>query len=149
MVGAGYLIWTVVVAVDRNDKDVFPPLLPALLAIAALLAAVVCVRRARSGWAFVLTAAGAFLVVATIFTSLYPRVMVSSTDFANSLTIDNASSAHYTLAVMSVVALIVTPVILLYQGWTYHVFRARVGGAELPSAPAPASAGEAGSSTAA
>jgi cytochrome bd ubiquinol oxidase subunit II len=149
MVGAGYLIWTVVVAVDRNDKDVFPPLLPALLAIAALLAAVVCVRLARSGWAFALTAAGAFLVVATIFTSLYPRVMVSSTDFANSLTIDNASSAHYTLAVMSVVALIVAPVVLLYQGWTYHVFRARVGGAELPSAPAPAPAGEAGGSTAA
>jgi len=149
VVGAAYLIWTVVVAVDRNDKDVFPPLLPALLAIVALLAAVVCVRLARSGWAFVLTAAGALLVVATIFTSLYPRVMVSSTDFANSLTIDNASSAHYTLAVMSVVALIVTPVILLYQGWTYHVFRARVGGAELPSAPAPAPAGEAGSSTAA
>jgi cytochrome bd ubiquinol oxidase subunit II len=142
------LIWTVVVAVDRNDKDVFPPLLPALLAIAALLGAAVCVRLARSGWAFVLTAAGAFLVVATIFTSLYPRVMVSSTDFANSLTIDNASSAHYTLEVMSVVALIVAPIVLLYQGWTYHVFRARVGGTELPSAPAPVPAGEAGGSTA-
>ena len=107
VVGAGFLIWTVAVAVDRNDKDVFPPLLPALLAIAALLGAVVCVRLARSGWAFVLTAAGAFLVVATIFTSLYPRVMVASNDFANSLTVDNASSAHYTLKVMTVVALIV------------------------------------------
>jgi cytochrome d ubiquinol oxidase subunit II len=50
---------------------------------------------------------------------------------------------------MSVVAVIVAPIVLLYQGWTYHVFRARVGGAELPSAPAPASPGEAGSSTAA
>ena len=49
-------------------------------------------------------APGPFLVVATIFTSLYPRVMVSSTDFANSLTVDGASSAHYTLAVMTVVA---------------------------------------------
>ena len=133
VVGAGFLIWTVAVAVDRNDKDVFPPLLPALLAIAALLGAVVCVRLARSGWAFVLTAAGAFLVVATIFTSLYPRVMVSSTDFANSLTVDNASSAHYTLKVMTVVALLVTPVIILYQAWTYHVFRARLGGEDAGS----------------
>ena len=49
-------------------------------------------------------------------------------DFANSLTIENASSAHYTLAVMTVVAVIVTPLVLLYQGWTYYVFRARVGG---------------------
>ena len=133
VVGAAFLIWTVAVAVDRNDKDVFPPLLPALLAIAALLGAVVCVRLARSGWAFVLTAAGAFFVVATIFTSLYPRVMVASNDFANSLTVDDASSAHYTLKVMSVVALIVVPIILLYQGWTYHVFRARLGGEEEPS----------------
>jgi cytochrome bd ubiquinol oxidase subunit II len=127
VVGAVYLIWTVAVAVDRNDKDVFPPLLPALLAIAALLGAVVCVRVARSGWAFALTAAGAFLTVATIFTSLYPRVMVASNDFANSLTIDNASSAHYTLKVMSVVALIFVPLVLLYQGWTYYVFRQRLG----------------------
>ena len=130
VVGAGYLIWTVAVAVDKNDKDVFPPVLPAVLAIAALLGAVVAVRLARSGWAFVLTGGGAFLVVATIFTSLYPRVMVSSTDFSNSLTVDGAASAHYTLAVMSVVALIATPVVLLYQGWTYHVFRARLGGDE-------------------
>ncbi len=133
VVGAAFLIWTVAVAVDRNDKDVFPPLLPALLAIAALLGAVVCVRLARSGWAFVLTAAGALFVVATIFTSLFPRVMVASNDFANSLTVDNASSAHYTLKVMSVVALTVVPIILLYQAWTYHVFRARLGGEENPS----------------
>jgi cytochrome bd ubiquinol oxidase subunit II len=67
-------------------------------------------------------------VVATIFTSLYPRVMVASNDFANSLTVDNASSANYTLKVMSVVALSVVPIILLYQAWTYHVLRGRVGG---------------------
>jgi cytochrome bd ubiquinol oxidase subunit II len=133
VVGSGFLIWTVAVAVDRNDKDVFPPLLPALLAILALLGAAVCVRLARSGWAFVLTAAGAFLLVTTIFTSLYPRVMVASNDFANSLTVDNASSAHYTLKVMTVVALTVVPIILLYQGWTYHVFRARLSGEEQPS----------------
>ena len=62
--------------------------------------------------------------------------MVSSPDFANSLTVQNASSAHYTLAVMSVVAVICVPLILLYQGWTYSVFRARVGGKELPGAAA-------------
>jgi cytochrome d ubiquinol oxidase subunit II len=132
LVGAGFLIWTVAVAVDKNDKNVFPPLLPALLAIAALLAAVVCVRIGRSGWAFVCTAAGAFLVVATIFTSLFPRVMVSSTNFSYSLTVDGTASADYTLKVMSVVALIVAPIVLLYQAWTYRVFRARIAGEEPP-----------------
>jgi cytochrome d ubiquinol oxidase subunit II len=127
--GAAFLVWTVVVAVDRNDKDVFPPVLPAALGIAALVLAALLVRR-RSGYAFAATALGTVAAVATLFTSLYPRVMVSDPNFANSLTVSSAASAHYTLAVMSVVAVIVTPVILLYQGWTYHVFRQRLGGGE-------------------
>ena len=57
--------------------------------------------------------------------------MVSSPDFGNSLTVDNASSSHYTLTVMTVVALILVPVVLLYQGWTYYVFRHRLTGEEV------------------
>jgi cytochrome d ubiquinol oxidase subunit II len=54
--------------------------------------------------------------------------MVSSPDFENSLTVDGAASSHYALQVMTVVALIFVPLILLYQGWTYYVFRHRLGG---------------------
>ncbi len=136
LVGSLFLIWTVYVATDRNDKDVFPPILPALVGIAALGLSVLFVYRRRSGLAFTATAVATVCWVATIFTGLFPRVMVSSTDFSNSLTVDGAASAHYTLAVMSVVALICLPLVLLYQGWTYHVFRQRVGGDELPSEPA-------------
>jgi cytochrome bd ubiquinol oxidase subunit II len=139
-VAALFVVWTVKVAVDRNDKDVFPPILPAVVAIVALALAVVFVFVERSGWSFLMTALGTVAAVATLFTSLYPRVMVSSTDFGSSLTVDNASSAHYTLAVMSVVALIFVPIILLYQGWTYYVFRKRAGEEPVPSAPANAPA---------
>jgi cytochrome d ubiquinol oxidase subunit II len=125
---AAFMIWTVVVAVDRNDKNVFPPVLPAVLGIAAAVLAVAFVLQGRTGRAFVSTALGAILLVATLFTSLYPRVMVSSPDFGNSLTVSNASSAHYTLVVMTVVALLTLPVVLLYQAWTYHVFRHRLTG---------------------
>jgi cytochrome d ubiquinol oxidase subunit II len=128
IVGAGFLAWTVVIAVDHNDKSVFPPVLPAVLAIAALALAILFAARRRMSLAFSMTAVGAVLVVATLFTSLYPRVMVSSTDFSYSLTIQSTASAHYTLAVMSVVALICTPIVLVYQAWTYHVFRHRLGG---------------------
>ena len=56
-VGAAFLIWTVVVAVDRNDKDVFPPVLPAAIGIAALvLAASSSTRPERL--AFAMTAVG-------------------------------------------------------------------------------------------
>jgi cytochrome bd ubiquinol oxidase subunit II len=126
--GAAFLIWTVVVAVDRNDKGVFPSVLPAVIGIVALVLAGIFVHLDRNGVAFTMTALGVVSTVATLFTSLYPRVMVSHPNFGNSLTISNAASAHYTLAVMTVVAVIVTPIVLLYQGWTYYVFRARVTG---------------------
>ncbi len=128
--GIGFLVSTVIVAVRHNDKNVFPPILPAALAVTALVLALVFVGVRRSGLAFVATGTAAILTVATIFTGLYPRVMVSSTSFANSLTVDGSASAHYTLVVMSVVALIVAPLVLLYQGWTYHVFRQRLGASE-------------------
>ena len=67
-----------------------------------------------------MTALATIGVVATLFTSLYPRVMVSSTDFANSLTVDSAASSHYALQVMAVVALVFVPLVLLYQGWAYY-----------------------------
>jgi cytochrome d ubiquinol oxidase subunit II len=133
VVGGGYLIWTVAVAVDRNDKDVFPPVLPAVIAIAAFALAAVLVYIGRSGLAFASSAVGTLSIVATLFVSLYPRVLVSSPDFGNSLTVSDAASEHYTLVVLSVVALITVPIVLLYQGWTYHVFRARITGEEIHS----------------
>jgi cytochrome d ubiquinol oxidase subunit II len=122
------LAWTVAVGVDRNDKGVFPPVLPAALGAAALVAAVLLVARHRNGAAFVATGLATVLWVATIFTTLYPRVLVSHPSFSNSLTISGAAAAHYALSVITVVAAILLPVVLLYQGWTYHVFRARLGG---------------------
>jgi cytochrome d ubiquinol oxidase subunit II len=81
-----------------------------------------------------MTALGTVLVVATFFTSLYPRVLVSSPTFANSLTTANAASSHYALKVMTIVAVVMVPIVVLYQIWTYYVFRARVGG-ERPPGP--------------
>ncbi len=128
LLGAVYLAWTVAVAMDRNDKDLFPPAIPAAVGIVALALAVVFLFAGRTGRAFAMTALGTVSLVVTLFVSLYPRVMVSSTGFENSLTVDGAASSHYALVVMSVVALICVPVVLLYQGWTYWVFRHRLGG---------------------
>jgi cytochrome bd ubiquinol oxidase subunit II len=128
LVGAGFLVWTLVVAADVNDKGVFPGILPVAVAVVAAVASVFLVRARDERWAFAATATTIAAVVATLFVSLYPRVLVSNPEFANSLTIDNASSAHYSLTVMTVVAAMLLPVVLLYQAWTYHVFRARVGG---------------------
>ena len=135
LVAGAFLVWTVWVAVDRNDKDVFPPVLPAVAGIVVLVLAVAFAFSGRSGWAFTMTGAGAVLLVATLFTSLYPRVMVSQPEFANSLTVEGTASSHYALTVMSVVALVVAPIVVLYQAWSYHVFRGRLGLEEPPGSP--------------
>jgi cytochrome d ubiquinol oxidase subunit II len=95
-------------------------------AAAAILAAGWFIRQRRSGWAFGMTSLTIFLTVVTVFRGLYPRVMVSSLNPEWSLTIYNASSTPYTLRIMTIVALIFVPIVLLYQGWTYYIFRKRV-----------------------
>lgn len=62
-----------------------------------------------------------------LFVSLFPDVMPSTLDPAWSLTAANSASSPYTLKIMTWCAGIATPVVLLYQGWTYWVFRKRIG----------------------
>jgi cytochrome d ubiquinol oxidase subunit II len=93
----------------------------------ALLASGWFIRQRRSGWAFAMTALTVVLSLAGVWLGLYPRVMVSSLDPAWSLNIYNASSSPYTLRIMSIVALIFVPIVLLYQGWSYWIFRRRIG----------------------
>jgi cytochrome d ubiquinol oxidase subunit II len=131
VLGIGTVVWTVAVAHARNSRGILPTTVPAVLTAIALLLAFVFTRGGRSGWAFAATALGAVGFVATIFTGLYPRVLVSHPTFANSLTIDNAAAGHYALVVITVVAAIFTPLVHLYQGWTYHVFRKRLGGEQV------------------
>ncbi len=97
-----------------------------LTGIATLLATGWFIRNKRPGWAFAMTGVTIATSVITIFMTLFPRVMVSSTNPAYSLTIQNASSTPYTLSVMTVVAVIFVPIVLGYQAWTYYTFRKRV-----------------------
>ncbi|MDW4908643.1 cytochrome d ubiquinol oxidase subunit II [Streptomyces sp. ADMS] len=104
-----------------------------VLTVCALLGALAANQRAREGWAFALSGVTVAGAVAMLFLALYPDVMPSSLDPAWSLTVSNASSSAYTLKVMTWVAAIMTPVVLLYQSWTYWVFRKRVGVEHIPA----------------
>ena len=104
----------------------------ALVAALALIGGIVAAIRGREGWAFLGTAIALAAAVATLFGDLWPNVMPSSTNSAFSLTVHNASSTHYTLTVMTWVAVVFTPIVLLYQGWTYWVFRKRLTRTEIP-----------------
>jgi len=78
------------------------------------------------GWAFIVVSLHIVLTQVAFFMLMFPRVMISSLDPKWSLTIFNSSSSQYTLTVMSVVALIFVPIVLIYQGWTYYMFRKRI-----------------------
>jgi cytochrome d ubiquinol oxidase subunit II len=127
----GFAIWT---HVAHSDTFFLNPV--ELLAILAALAALWLVYEERDGFSFAATTVTMASVIVSIFAGLYPNVMVSSTSAANNLTAANTASPAYPLKVMSVVAIILLPVVLTYQAWTYYVFRRRVSAREFqPQAP--------------
>jgi cytochrome d ubiquinol oxidase subunit II len=93
----------------------------------------------REGQAFALMGLAVVGTVIALFGALYPNVLPSTADAANSLTIANASSSPYTLTVMTWVAAFGTPAVLIYQGWTYWVFRQRIGTRHIPPIHVPKS----------
>ncbi|MBZ3907653.1 cytochrome d ubiquinol oxidase subunit II [Streptomyces brasiliscabiei] len=116
-----FLLWT---QIEKGDGV---SLVAVVVAVAALLTALVAVRAGREGWAFALSGVTIVAAVAMLFLTLFPNVMPSSLNEDWSLTVTNASSSPYTLKIMTWCAAIATPVVMLYQGWTYWVFRKRIG----------------------
>src|ERR1700729_3959507 len=116
-----FIIWTHVTA---STTFLLNPV--ELLAVLAVLAAVWLVWERRDGFAFAATTVTMAACIVSIFTGLYPNVLVSSTSAAYNLTVHNTSSGAYSLKVMTVVVILFLPLVLAYQTWTYYVFRRRV-----------------------
>ncbi|AYC40064.1 cytochrome d ubiquinol oxidase subunit II [Streptomyces griseorubiginosus] len=116
-----FLLWT---QIDSGDGK---SLVAMVVAVAALVAALMANQAGREGWSFALSGVTIVAAVAMLFLTLFPNVMPSSLNPDWSLTVTNASSSAYTLKIMTWLAVIATPVVMLYQGWTYWVFRKRIG----------------------
>ncbi|MFE5258153.1 cytochrome d ubiquinol oxidase subunit II [Streptomyces coelicoflavus] len=123
-----FLLWT---QADSGDAK---SLVALVVAVAALVAALVANQAGREGWSFALSGVTIVAAVAMLFLTLFPNVMPSTLNADWSLTVTNASSSAYTLKIMTWLAVIATPVVLLYQGWTYWVFRKRIGTQHLADA---------------
>ncbi len=111
-----------------------------VLAVIAVIFAARLAATDHDGWSFSASAVAIAASVGSIFIALYPNVMISSTSAANNLTVNNAASGHYALVVMTIVAVIFFPIVLLYQGWSFHVFRGRLKGPMPASDQPPAAA---------
>lgn len=125
-VAVAFLGWTQVSTGNAGSAALF------LGAAAALLAGLLAVERRREGWGFLGTFTAIALGVAGLFVALFPDVMPSSLADGASLTTTTAAATQYTLKIMTFVAVIFTPVVLIYQGWTYWVFRKRISVHHIP-----------------
>src|SRR5207245_90044 len=119
-----FVLWT------NADRGTLLSDIVAVVIVAALGTALLRSRIGRDGHAFAGSSLATLLVPIWAFACLWPDVLPARNNAANTLTVHNASSSHYTLVVMTVVALIMTPIVLAYQAWSYWVFRARVTGDE-------------------
>ncbi len=128
VLAAAFLAATLAVGTTTNHQHLAGGLVVLVLGVLAVAGALWCTWTRRPALAFAATAATVVLAVVMLFVELYPRVMVSSTAFADSLTVANSASGHYTLTVMTVATALLLPVVLVYQFWTYRVFRVRVSG---------------------
>jgi cytochrome d ubiquinol oxidase subunit II len=124
----GFLVWT---QVHQGTGWSLAALVVAVLALVASLAAN---QLGREGWAFTFSGLTIVAAVAMLFLSLFPDVMPSTLNAGWSLTVENAASSPYTLKLMTVIAAVFTPLVLLYQAWTYWVFRKRIGVQHIPAA---------------
>jgi cytochrome d ubiquinol oxidase subunit II len=118
------LVFLVLTQLENGDGA---SLAAVAVAVVALIGAIGANLRGREGWSFALSGVTVVAVVAMLFLTLFPNVMPSSLNESWSLTVTNASSSPYTLTIMTWCAGLATPVVVLYQGWTYWVFRKRIG----------------------
>ncbi len=104
------------------------------VAVVALVTAVALMwARRREGWAFVCTMVVVAAVVVLLFGSLYPNLLPSTLNPDWSVTIYNGSSTPYTLKIMTWASLTLLPLVMVYQGWTYWVFRKRITADAIPA----------------
>jgi len=120
------LLASTYLATNIATKTGISPSIIAIMGIVAILLSGYFVRRRMNGWAFGMTMLTFATALLSMFLILYPLVMVSNPNPEFSLTIYNAASSPYTLKVMTIVALIFVPIVLLYQGWSYWIFRKRL-----------------------
>jgi cytochrome bd ubiquinol oxidase subunit II len=143
VVTIGLLVWTVVNEADRTHVEWLVVVLAAITAV-FLAGAPALVAAGRAGWAFAVSALAIVSLFAALFVDLFPHTMVSSISPQFDMTLNASSSSHYTLTVMTVLAAILVPIVLLYQGWSYWVFRQRVSAEDFTPARNPIDAARGG-----
>ena len=84
------------------------------------------IHRGRDWRAFLSSCLAMLALMGLFGLEMYPNLVFSNPDVANSLTIRNAASSQKTLAIMLTIALIGMPLVLAYTVSIYWIFRGKV-----------------------
>ncbi|MCP4180864.1 MAG: cytochrome d ubiquinol oxidase subunit II [bacterium] len=120
-----FIIFIGYTTIETNILHNFPALILAVLSLLSLIAAGIKIRKTQMR-TFIFTSIAIALITITVFVYNYPNVLVSSLNHDWNLTIYNASSSAYSMHIMRTVALIFVPIVLIYQCFSYWVFRKRL-----------------------
>ena len=118
--GGPFVLWAAI-AYGRSWSWIL-----AVLIIAAVLGGAFALIKDRDGLSFLSTSVAVIGVVALLFSSLFPNVMPTTLADGVSLDIWNASASDYAFTILTWTAAVIAPLVVLYQGWTYWVFRKRL-----------------------
>ncbi|GAA4960164.1 cytochrome d ubiquinol oxidase subunit II [Actinoplanes utahensis] len=105
----------------------------ALAAAALVFVAGLQARRSREGTSFAAVAVAVTTTVVAVFTVHGDVVLRSTLDPAWSLTRTSAAAGPEALRLITVAGILILPGVLLYQAWSYWVFRRRIASERVPS----------------
>lgn len=94
--------------------------------LVSILMIPVLVKGEKFGKAFLASSISIATMILLMAISLFPMLVPSSIDLANSLTIYNASSTERTLLTMLIIALVGMPLVIIYTVIIYKVFKGKV-----------------------
>ncbi|MFD1417539.1 cytochrome d ubiquinol oxidase subunit II [Companilactobacillus keshanensis] len=124
---AGEVVFAILVffQTDFFTKRFTSSLLITVLIVVFSLLGYYGVLKNKEGWSFAGSGLSLSMVIVLLFNGLFPRVMIA-TNPAHSILIKTAANSHYTLTIMTIVACILVPIILIYFIWSYTLFTKRI-----------------------
>ncbi len=123
---AATVAWVIYGALITGILNSVIAVIAVALAALSLIVSVVLQLKGRSGLAFAASILAILFVTVMVFATMFPNVLISTLNPLWNLTIYNACSSPYTLKIMTIVALTLVPIVLIYQGWSFWMFRKRV-----------------------
>lgn len=124
---AGLVVFAILLYFNTDffENNFMLTLLLVVLIVLLTVIASIGVFKKKEMLAFLASGLTLVALVALLFSGLFPRVMISTIP-GNDLLIEQASSSPYTLKIMTWITVTILPIVLVYTGWTYFVFRKRI-----------------------